>query len=135
MIIATDSLSSPLAASGNRWTRNPKTRNIRKLLDNSRDHITLIWVPSHVGIGGHEAADQAAKDALNEEIGNQEPYSPQDLMKCMKKEQFNNRQKRWERGENDMKHRKALVSLNDTVELSRKEQVVISRQGHPQTHN
>jgi post-segregation antitoxin (ccd killing protein) len=84
--------------------------------------------PSHVAIGGNEAADQAAKDALDEEIGNQEPYPPQNLMKWMKKEEFNNRQKRSERGENDMKHRKASVSLqNDTVELSRKEQVVISR--------
>jgi hypothetical protein len=36
------------------------------------------------------------KDALNEEIGNQETYSPQDLMKWIKKEEFNNRQKRWE---------------------------------------
>jgi ribonuclease HI len=83
-IIATDSLSSLLAASGNKWTRNPKTRNFRRLLDNSRNHIKLIWVPSHVGIGRNEAADQAAKDALNEEIGNQEPYPPQDLMKWMK---------------------------------------------------
>jgi hypothetical protein len=65
---------------------------------------------------------------LNEEIGNQEPYPPQDLKKRMKKEEFNNKQKRWERGENGMKHRKVSVSWqNDTVELSRKEQVVIFR--------
>jgi hypothetical protein len=63
--------------------------------------------------------DQAAKDALNEEIDYLEPYPPipMDLMKLMKKEEFNNRQKIWERVENDMKHRKASVSLqNDTVE-------------------
>jgi ribonuclease HI len=86
--IATDSLSSLLAESENRWTRNPDTRNIRRLLDYSRNHITLIWVrwvSSHVGIGRNKAADQAAKDALNEEIGNQEPYPLQDLMKWMKK--------------------------------------------------
>jgi hypothetical protein len=64
------------------------------LLDNSRKHIKLIRVPSHVGVGGNEAAVQAAKDALNEEIGRQKPYPPQDLMKWMKKEKFNNRQKR-----------------------------------------
>jgi hypothetical protein len=51
-IIATDSLTSLLAASGNRWTRKPKTSNARRLVDNSRNHIKLIWVPSHVGIGG-----------------------------------------------------------------------------------
>jgi hypothetical protein len=42
-------------------------------------------VPSHVGIVGNKATDQAAKDALNEEIDNQEPYPLQDLMKWMKK--------------------------------------------------
>jgi ribonuclease HI len=46
----------------------PENEEYQKLLDNSRNHIKLIWVPSHVGIGGNEAADQAAKDALNEEI-------------------------------------------------------------------
>jgi ribonuclease HI len=35
--ISTDSLSTLLAASGNRWTKNPKTRNIRKLIDDSGD--------------------------------------------------------------------------------------------------
>jgi hypothetical protein len=136
-IIATDSLSSLLAASGNRWTRKPKTSNVRRLLDNYRNHIKLIWVLTHVGIGGIEAADQAAKDALNEEIGNQERYPPQHLIKWMKNEEFNNRQKRCE---NDMKHRKASVSWqNDKVKLNRKEQVVMFQdgvyQGHPQTPN
>jgi ribonuclease HI len=69
-VIATDSFSMLLAASGNRWTRNPKTRNIRKLIDDSRNQINLIWVTSHAGICGNEAADEAAKDALIEEIGN-----------------------------------------------------------------
>jgi hypothetical protein len=41
--------------------------------------------PSHVEISGNEAADHAAKDALNEEISNQEPYPPRNLMKRMEK--------------------------------------------------
>jgi ribonuclease HI len=137
-VIATDSLSSLLAASGNRWTRNPKTRDIRKLIDNSRNQINLKWVPSHAGISGNEVADQAAKDALTEEIDNQEPYPPLDLIKWTKKEESRSRQVRWERGENEMKNRKTSVSLqNDTVEVSRREQVIIPRRrtGYPRaTH-
>jgi hypothetical protein len=46
----------------------------------------------------------------------------------MKKEDSMNKQKRWERGKNDMKHRKASVCWqNYTGEMSRKESVVISR--------
>jgi hypothetical protein len=74
-------------------------------------------------MGTHEAAD-----ALTEKIGNQEPYPPLDLIKWMKKEESIIRQERWERGENEMKNRKTSVSWqNDTVQLSRKEQVIISR--------
>jgi ribonuclease HI len=50
MAISTDSLSTLLAASGNSWTRNPKTRIIRKLIDNFGNRISLIWVPSHAGM-------------------------------------------------------------------------------------
>jgi ribonuclease HI len=99
--ISTDSLSTLLAASGNRWIRNPKTRIIRKLIDNLENRISLIWVPSHAGISGNEAADQAAKDALTEEIDNRETYPPQDLIKGMKKEEAMNKQQRWERGDNE----------------------------------
>jgi hypothetical protein len=49
-------------------------------------------------------------------------------MKWIKKEEFMNRQRRWEGGENVMKHRKTTVSWqNDTGELCRKEQVVLSQ--------
>jgi hypothetical protein len=57
-----------LAASGNRWTRNPKTRIIR--------------IISHAGISGNKAA----KDALTEEIDKRETYPPHFLIKWMKKE-------------------------------------------------
>jgi ribonuclease HI len=92
--ISTDSLSTLLAASGNRWTRNPKTRIIRKLIDDLGNQISQIWVPSHAGICGNEAADQVAKDALTEEIDNRKTYPPQDLIKWMKKEETMNRQQR-----------------------------------------
>jgi hypothetical protein len=64
-----------------------------RLTDEPRNHTKLIWVPSYVGIGGNESADQAAKEDLNEEIDNQEPFPPQDLMKWIKKEELMNRQR------------------------------------------
>jgi hypothetical protein len=72
-----------LQASGNRWTRNPKTRIIRKLIDNPGNQISLIWVPRNAGISWNEEA----KDALTEENDNRETYPPQDLIKWMKKEE------------------------------------------------
>jgi hypothetical protein len=35
-VIATDSLSTMMAVEGTRWTKNPKTRRIRELLDQEK---------------------------------------------------------------------------------------------------
>jgi hypothetical protein len=56
-------LSSLLAVSGNRYIRNPKTRNIRRLLH-----------PKN-----YSAYTRSYESIY--EIGYQEPYLPQDLMK------------------------------------------------------
>jgi hypothetical protein len=130
--IFTDSLSTLLAASGNRWIRNPKTRTNRKLVDSSVNRISLIWVPSHAGI----SRNKAAKDVLTEDIENRKTYPPLNLIKCMKKEEAMNGQHIWGRGDNEMRNRKTSASWqNDTTELSRKEKMIISRvyQGHPLT--
>jgi ribonuclease HI len=76
-LIATDSLSTLVATSGKKDTKNPKTRTKRKLLRQERDKITLLWIPSHVVIPGNEEADNAAREALNENLDR--TYPPQDL--------------------------------------------------------
>ncbi|KAL1446082.1 hypothetical protein WDU94_005655 [Cyamophila willieti] len=64
-VICTDSLSA-LQAVQNVYSSNPLAANIRKLVSENLHSLTLtfIWVPSHVGIPGNEAADRLAKSAL-----------------------------------------------------------------------
>src|SRR5436190_5870140 len=66
LVICTDSLSSILAIQ-NMYPKHPIIRNIRTSLYNLQiqgTKVVLMWVPGHVGIGGNEIADRAAKESL-----------------------------------------------------------------------
>jgi hypothetical protein len=54
-VIATDSLSTMMAVEGTRWTKNPKTRRIRELLDQETEPLRYH--------GNERADDEAAKNA------------------------------------------------------------------------
>jgi hypothetical protein len=82
-VIITDSLSTIMAAESRTPTKNPNTQTIRKMLDQEGPRITFLWVPSHKGIPGNEKADQAAKEALNEDIPTTERYPPDNLKKWL----------------------------------------------------
>jgi ribonuclease HI len=60
-------------------------------MDQKPSEITLLWVSSHVKIPGNEVADEAAKEALDEEIQQNEKYPPQDLKKIKNKRQAEQR--------------------------------------------
>jgi hypothetical protein len=52
----------------NLWTDSPLGMQILEshtLITNSGKNIVFCWLPSHVGISGNEAADRAAKAALD----------------------------------------------------------------------
>jgi hypothetical protein len=109
-LIATDSLSTLIAASNKKVTKKPKTRKIRKLLEEEGDKITLLWVPSH-----------AAKEALDEQLDRTKVYPPQDLAD-------QDQQTHWEQNASEMRNRKThRTKSNDTSAMKRRDQVVISR--------
>ena len=82
IVIFSDSLSCLQALEGIK-VRNPFTCKILNILHHIKTRtdkeIHLCWIPGHVGIQGNEAADKAAKDALelpDEDIVRTElPYS------------------------------------------------------------
>jgi hypothetical protein len=95
LVIITDSLSIIIAVSDRKRSKNPKTQLIRKLIDQPTSihkyHIT-IWVLSHVGFPGNDAA----KEALNEETHHTETYPPQDLIAWIKEKHEQEQQEKWE---------------------------------------
>jgi ribonuclease HI len=69
-----------MAVEGTRWTKNPKTRQIRELIDQDNGRVKLMWRPSHSRITRNERADRKAKNTLEKAINDQELYPPQDLI-------------------------------------------------------
>ncbi|CAL4067567.1 unnamed protein product, partial [Meganyctiphanes norvegica] len=67
IVIFTDSMSSLQALQNFSSSKSPSQKNqiynIADLIMEKNFTITLQWVPSHTGLAGNEAADEAAKDA------------------------------------------------------------------------
>jgi ribonuclease HI len=89
-VISTDSLSTLTAIRGSNHTKNPKTIKLREMMDRLKKHITLLWVPGHMGIPGNEKADDEAKAALDDDLLQNEEYPPQDLQNWIKAETSKN---------------------------------------------
>jgi hypothetical protein len=100
---------------------------IRKLIDQASTIITLLWVPSRVGIPGNEAA----KEALNEAAHQTETYPPQDLIAWIKEKHGQKQHEKWENSTTTLKERNPHHIMNtNTKTMTRREQVVIK----PLTH-
>jgi hypothetical protein len=90
-------------------------------LDHERPRITLLGVPSHKEIPDNEKTDQAAKEALKEDISTTERNPPDNFKKWLKDQ-------KWKNGNNEMKERKPDVDRkDDTKGMPTKEHVAISR--------
>jgi hypothetical protein len=61
----TDSLSTMIAVSDRKWTKNPKTQTIKKLMNQQGGKIVLFWVPGHVSITSNNNVDTKKNTSLD----------------------------------------------------------------------
>lgn len=62
ILICTDSLSSTHHLNKSTFTLNhPIAINIHKVINQYRKQVTIMWIPSHIGIEGNTKADEIAK--------------------------------------------------------------------------
>lgn len=128
--IYTDSLSS-LQTISNIYPKNNNVQKIQHLITQlqQRDNVEviLVWVPSHIGIAGNEAADAAAKDAsLTAELQD-EPIHTDDLISLTTQ----NITKQWKEEWTNTINNKLRAIKNTTnswiPDLKRKDQIIINR--------
>ena len=90
--------------------------------------ITFCWIPSHVGIPGNEAADRAAKEALDLPLPNQFRVPYTDKLPLVKQYVNSCWQEHW-----NTKSRQKLFEIMPNIGefnvkmLTRKEQVLVHR--------
>ena len=136
--IFSDSLSC-LQAIRSHSPENPLIVTIRNKLVSLRENgkfVTLVWVPSHVGIQGNERADSAAKSALDFNVTNFKAY-----FKDFKPLINRHLKDRWQRAWTELallnKLCKVMPELSEqefVLGLSRKEQSVLARCRIGHTH-
>lgn len=79
-VIFTDSLSSAMSIRNRSSTTRPNLLiKIIEIANEIDSQLTVVWIPSHVGVEGNEMADTAAKQALNDEHIVRVPFEYREL--------------------------------------------------------
>ena len=89
--------------------------------------ITLCWIPSHVGIPGNEAADEAARAAIDlEDV--QPMYQPHnDSRQSIREHIMSKWQNQWDQVDNDLHQALPTLPYKFSAHLPRREERVMAR--------
>lgn len=128
-IIHSDSLSV-IQAIQKPYNRHPTIQRIQDNLHKSIEKnkkITILWIPSHVGVQGNEDVDAAAKRAASLDVVEDVPVPVADIKNHIK----NKLKQKWRNYWNTLNHNKYQnIKPNSTpwpVPNNRRDQVIISR--------
>lgn len=129
-VICSDSLSA-ISAIENTFSKDPMIQQILCLylhLYNMGKQIIFVWIPSHIGISGNEAADSAARNAAKKDIDHGTIIRPDDLSVWIKNKALDSWQTDWNNTDSKLKFVKPMISKWVLPrQISRREQVIITR--------
>lgn len=123
-LICTDSLS----------VVNALSKNKKGLYNNilmrpcSYQQVTLLWIPSHIGIPGNENADLAAKQAFLKPLVYEVPFFPKIITNTFKMQHLTNRIQQWQNAQTFLRlHNRSIERPKYHANLSREECVTMAR--------
>ncbi|KAJ8962363.1 hypothetical protein NQ318_018347 [Aromia moschata] len=109
---------------------NPLAQNIQETchaLASQNISVSILWVPSHVGIIGNERADQAAKEALNSDLTVKEVQLYKDLKNTLKQITTNKWQNLWNQSNTKLQSIQPTINVNNLPPMNRRDKIKIRR--------
>ncbi|XP_044745062.1 uncharacterized protein LOC123306925 [Coccinella septempunctata] len=130
LAILTDSLSS-IESIDNIYSKNPLVQQILERCHTlkAKENIstTIIWIPSHIGVTGNEATDQAANQARTSDLPVTQIQLHTDLKNAIKLRSLQEWQVQWEGASTGLHMIQPKIHNPPQISLGRKDKTVVRR--------
>ncbi|XP_072398259.1 uncharacterized protein [Diabrotica undecimpunctata] len=109
---------------------HPLLNLIHDIYNKLTDHgvsVTIVWVPSHVGVVGNEAADVAAKEASTLDIPISNIQLHNDIKKIFKKRIYDKWQANWNTTQSHLHDIQPVIPSLELPPMPRRHKVILRR--------